>query len=90
MKIVTCALLPSCFAVSPAIAGDSRGMLRDCVHFGGQFVIEEPDTTLLRDFFGDDCCLNSQMRHCPASLQPPGCARLRVLNPKGEVPGNQR
>jgi len=88
MKIVTSALSLSCFAVSPAIAGD--GLLRDRALFGGQFVIEEPDTTLLRDFFGDDCCLNSQMRHCPASLQPPGCARLRVLNPKGEVPGNQR
>lgn len=59
---MTCALLLSCFAVSPAIAGDSRGMLRDRILFSGQFVIEEPDTALLRDFFGDVCWLSSQMR----------------------------
>jgi hypothetical protein len=46
MKIVACALSLSCFAVSPAIAGDSRGMLRDRVLFSGQLAIKEPNTTL--------------------------------------------
>jgi hypothetical protein len=47
MKIVTCALLLSCFAVSPAIARDSGETLRDRILFSGQFVIEVPGTTLL-------------------------------------------
>jgi hypothetical protein len=89
LKLI-CTLLLSCFAASPANAGDSRGMLRDRLLFSDEFIIEEPDTTLLRDFFADDCCFNSQMRHSSV-LQPSGPPDVRdyvLLNPKGEVPSN--
>jgi hypothetical protein len=89
MRVVICALLLSCFSVSPAIAGESRGMLRDLL-FSGQFVIEEPDTTLIRDFFADDCSFDSRMRHSNVLhlSGPPDVQDYVLLNPKGEVPGN--
>jgi hypothetical protein len=86
LKLI-CTLLLSCFAASPANPGDSRGMLRDRLLFSGQFVIEEPDTTLIRDLFADDCCFKSQMRHSSV-LHPSGLPDVHdyvLLNPKGVV-----
>jgi hypothetical protein len=89
LKLI-CTLLLICFAASLANAGDSRGMLRDRLLFSSQFMIEEPDTTLIRDFFADDCCFNSQMSHSSV-LHPSGPPVVQdyvLINPKGEVPSN--
>ena len=90
MKILICKLLLSCSAVSPVIAGDSWAMLRDRMLFSGQFVIEEPDTTLIRDLFADDCCLsfNSQMHHVLYPSGPPDARDYVLLNAKSEISTN--
>jgi hypothetical protein len=65
-------------------------MLRDRVLLSGQFMIEEPDTTLIHEFFADDCCFNSQMHHSSV-LHPSGTPVVQdyvPINPKGEVPSN--
>ena len=49
MKNFICALLLSCIAVAPAIAGDAGEMLRDRLIFCSQFVIDHPDPAVIRE-----------------------------------------
>jgi hypothetical protein len=86
MRIVVCALLVGCLTASQAVARDSRGMLRDRMTFSGQFIIEEPDTSLMRDLFADDCCFSDRIYHSNALHY--ATSHDVPDNPKGEFPGN--
>jgi hypothetical protein len=90
MRIIVCVLLLGSIAASHVAARDSRGMLRDRLLFGGQFVIEEPDTALISDLFADDCCFSDRIYHSNVlhHASPQDVQDSVLLNPKGEFPGN--
>jgi hypothetical protein len=63
MRIFICTLLLAYFAVSVAPATNSREMERDRLLFSDQFIVEEPDASLTRSLFLDDCCFDFQTIH---------------------------
>jgi hypothetical protein len=62
MKILAYALMLCCYVASSAIGGDSREMNRERLIVCSQFVIEEPDLTMVRDATRY-CCRFSNWAH---------------------------
>jgi hypothetical protein len=65
MKAVIALLVSSsCVVASAAVAGDSKGVLRDHLSICRQFLIHDPDPRFALDLTRDCCAYGWEVRNC--------------------------
>ena len=62
--VIPLLVLSNLVVASAAIAGDSKEVLRDHLAFCSQFVIQDPDPSIVLDYMHDCCAFSQNIRDC--------------------------